>query len=255
MKKTSIIIIAIFFSVNLFGQEKIKTRRKTINHVLYYELFKVLKEDKTIKHGNYKRLRHVSAELLETGEYKYGKKIGVWDYYIQTGQVPELEQKYDYDNDSLIFYKEGGSNEYKCFYNGKWKILPLSSQPIHIGGRMNLYHKIIDNIKISKELAEKKTTGDIVLSFEINTEGKISNIKTILGLNDECDSLVINSIKKTEILFIPAQYNGEKMIVEFPIAFSFRYTESVGSDGKVDKYYFIDTPFKYGGFIRNPEYN
>ncbi len=78
----------------LLGQQTKKVTDKESNETFY-----VLKSDKKIRHGEYKKFHH-KDKLLVKGYYKQGVKDSIWECYDFERQ---LTLKYDYSKKKLFY--------------------------------------------------------------------------------------------------------------------------------------------------------
>ena len=144
--KIVIILISIVLPFSGIGQQT-----KKINNKKSKEVYYVLKTDKTKRQGIYKKFGcgdqvvvegyyenglkdSVWREYQATGSYSEGKRVRVWDFYCFNG---ELEQKYDYTNDTLLFYLIDDSiskKEYKIIAGPDTLRSQLDRPPLYIGG-------------------------------------------------------------------------------------------------------------------------
>ena len=69
------------------------------------EIFYVLKSDKSIKHGEYKR--EINNSIVVKGQYNLNKKIEIWEFYDFLGK---LEQKFNYSENRIEYSNPEGSN-------------------------------------------------------------------------------------------------------------------------------------------------
>lgn len=86
--------------------------------------------------------------------------------------------------------------------------------PRYSKGMDGLYSFIRTNFKISD--ADKETKGKIFLSFIVEKDGSLSNIKVVRGINEALNSEAIRVVKASE-KWIPGQQNGEKVRVSYTI--------------------------------------
>jgi len=80
-------------STLLFGLET-----KKIRDIEAGETYFVLKSDKTIKHGEYKKFAYINS-LLVKGFYKQGLKESIWECYNFHG---EIILKFDYSKNEQL---------------------------------------------------------------------------------------------------------------------------------------------------------
>jgi len=78
-----------------------------------------------------------------------------------------------------------------------------------------------------KELFAKKTSGNVEVEFEIDTEGNPINIKILKESHKNIGQQLESLIKKNGIWY-PAILNGKKMNFAFSMTINLKYTEGVG---------------------------
>src|SRR4051812_47824030 len=115
--------ILLLFTIHLnFSQETSFVVNQTSNNLK--EEYYVLKKDKSIKQGYYKRTNYnivieegfyknnerdsiwktyEDGHISGTGYYKDNKRTGVWEFY---NSKKEMTQKYNYTTKELLFVKE-----------------------------------------------------------------------------------------------------------------------------------------------------
>jgi len=104
--KTNLIIFLVFLlsCAEGFAQEtKFVSKKTKIDVVDYFEEYYVLKTDASIKEGTYVRYRsgRTGPVVLETGNYKNGDKVGLWETYYDPNrsyQTNIIKEKGHYAN-------------------------------------------------------------------------------------------------------------------------------------------------------------
>src|SRR6218665_422170 len=86
-----------YYVLKDFPKVRQGTYKKTRNHLLLEEgYYKNNQKDSTwIKYGGY-------GDVLIKGKYANDKKVGIWQYYTNEG---ELEQEYDFTKNELVSFK------------------------------------------------------------------------------------------------------------------------------------------------------
>jgi len=74
------------------------------------------------------------------------------------------------------------------------------------GGNDSLFKLIFSKLTYSEEAIAANLTGEILLSFNVNFDGKVSRISIISGVGHGVDEKVTDIIK--DLIFIPAKMNG-----------------------------------------------
>ena len=116
----SVIITFLIFSAcsqnNTLRKEEIKDANGNLQKIVYYEGNDIVKEERF----------YPSGKIKLKGEYKDGKKNGVWTYYYETGVIwSKGEFKNDIRDGIAEVYHENGKPRYKGQYKngketGKW---------------------------------------------------------------------------------------------------------------------------------------
>ena len=90
------------------------------------------------------------------------------------------------------------------------------------GGTDGLMRFLCENIKYPAEAHKAGIAGRVVVSFTVGTDGSVSDIKVLRGINDLLDNEAIRVVQLTSGQWIPA-YNGGKPVASrfnLPITFS-----------------------------------
>src|SRR5688572_29941902 len=89
-----LLVSCILVSISAIGQ---KTKKMVIENEIpeYKEVFYVLVDSPDVKHGEYTRSFKSRNTVSEKGQYRHGKKHGVWTFTDFNGAV---EQEIDYSN-------------------------------------------------------------------------------------------------------------------------------------------------------------
>ena len=102
-------------------------------------------------------------------------------------------------------------------------VLTIESSPDitakYSGGTAAMYKYFSDNITFRSEDIQAAVTGELVLSFIIDTEGKISGIEMKKGINSSINSEAIRILKSTPS-WIPAQSHGKNVNSRYSIFLS-----------------------------------
>lgn len=93
--------------------------------------------------------------------------------------------------------------------------------PEYPGGMDALMKYLSGNIKYPEQAKEKNTQGRVLVSFVVEKNGSISNVKVVKGIGNGCDEeavRVISAMPKWK----PGMQNGKKVRVSFAIPISFK---------------------------------
>jgi hypothetical protein len=87
-------------------------------------------------------------------------------------------------------------------------------KPSYPGGLIKFYDYFKSNFKVPEEHKDK--TGRIILSFVVDTDGSLTDIKLLRGINAPIDNEVLNLLKASP-KWIPGEQNGEKVKVSYSL--------------------------------------
>jgi len=96
----------------------------------------------------------------------------------------------------------------------------VHQMPKFKGGMQKYYQKVASNLEYPKEAKAAGHKGRVFLSFIVELDGSISNIKVMRKLGRGCDEAAVAAIKKTP--FEGPAYKNEKpvrMLLNMPVSF------------------------------------
>ena len=208
--KLKILTICILTSIYALGQETVLKEKKG-------ESYYVLKNDPKIKHGTYQY--STKKGLVEKGQYDNDKKVGVWEFYDTDGN---LEQKYDYSTNQLIFNKEGKQfGNYKVIVDGKPTDIVPDTPPIFIGGQSSYDRFITNNLKYPSDSKSKGIEGRQFVLVSLSKQGDILNASIYRSISPDIDQEALRLINKLPKAWIPAKHQNEDVdvLVGLPVLF------------------------------------
>ena len=97
----------------------------------------------------------------------------------------------------------------------------IEVMPEFPGGMEAMMKYLSENIKYPEQAKEKNTQGRVLVSFVVEKDGSISNVKVARGIGNGCDEeavRVISAMPKWK----PGKHNGKKVRVSFAIPISFK---------------------------------
>jgi protein TonB len=239
-----ILILITFLPAFLIAQET-KKITKTDDNTGIKEIYYVLKSNKSLRHGNYKKYGF-NQKLAEEGFYKNGQKdsiwyeyswsgkklrstglysednkIGVWEYY---DFQENLEQKYDYTKNELVYSKTDEKDKDKIYkiINGFDTIQTiLDRPPIYLGGIGAITDFIVKNIYYPEEAIENNISGEVLVIFTIKSDGEICNYRVSKGIGFHCDEEALRIVKKIPENWFPGVFKGSYVNVEYELPINF----------------------------------
>jgi antitoxin component YwqK of YwqJK toxin-antitoxin module len=206
MKQTLLLTIFVLVSLTIYGQKTKKTTFKN-DYPSYKETIYVLKEDNSIKHGDYQK--NIRGKISISGQYENNLKIGVWEFYAPNG---DLIHKYDYDADKLVFDKNSKDSE-----TGNMR------DAIPLGGYATFYQVINQLLRYPAEARRNGTQGKVYVKFTVGIDGKLSNIIAMEGIDDGCHKESVRVIEMINIDWAPAlDTDGNPISSEITIPITYR---------------------------------
>ncbi len=146
--------------------------------------------------GNYNHGKKIGAwtwwykngQLKGAGNFKNDKKEGQWKWYFDNGQKSAVEQ---YGNDSLLSAR---------YWNRDGSILKDPEKAVRSiefpGGKEALMTFMKENLVFPEDLKELDISGIVYVSFVVDTNGAVKDIKILRSPHPELSKLVIAMIKK-----------------------------------------------------------
>ena len=190
-----------------------------------YDVFSVLeyyneKGHQKVKDGNGRWEQEMDAGIgnpvVLEGEFKNGKKNGIWTYHLLRGTIL-AEEVFD---EGVFISGERRSNsvsEYRQSFikpdifepayfviveNFKYSAqVDQSDYPffkfLPKDGSLNKFYSYIQkNIQYPEVARKNKIEGKVIVSFEVYADGSIKNVKILKGLEMECNEEVVRVIKQ-----------------------------------------------------------
>ena len=168
MKNQLLLLYAIAPNL-LFGQDSLKIANKD------KEVYYVINTNQSGRNGNYKKLDYLNDSLRTNGYYKNGIKDSVWSIYNEKG---ELEQKFDFTRNELLYYKkydELSTKKYKVWLANESFDTMLERPPLYIGGQELMFDEMLKNLNYPDSASKNAISGNVLISFVIDKNGKAKN--------------------------------------------------------------------------------
>ena len=93
--------------------------------------------------------------------------------------------------------------------------------PVFPGGIQALVTYLKDNVKYPQEMAEKKIQGRVVVSFIIDKEGNVTDVKVAYSVSKQFDEEAMRVIRAMP-KWVPGKQNGKNVNVRYNIPVSFK---------------------------------
>jgi len=99
----------------------------------------------------------------------------------------------------------------------------MTNPPKYPGGMESFYKQIASNLSYPKEAAEKKVEGSVFISFIVEKDGTLSDVKVTRKLGYGLDEEAIKAVK-TSKKWNPGTNDGKPVRVKFDIPVKFSLT-------------------------------
>jgi TonB family protein len=198
---------------------------KVADSIWYLEIYNIndeidftgsYKTDKfKIKNGYFK-FYYKNGELEKEGNYIDKTQNGIWKYYSADGILNyTVEYKDNIRGDSCYYYQNGEKINNLYFSND----IDITSE--FPGGQKELLNFIAKNLKYPDIAKEKGYQGIVFLSFIVEENGSVSNIRVLQSINPILDNECIKVIKKFPI-FKPGEKDGIPVKTSLIVPMMFR---------------------------------
>lgn len=176
MKSFHILLFSCLICIESFPQElKIVSKRNKFDLI---ETYSVLKDNRQIKHGTFEMKYY--KKVLQKGTYDYGKKIGLWKYYLSKGYEEFI---YNFDKQIVESDKPGNAREALCS-EGKDYFDIITMRSIQLPG----------------DALRNGSCFKVMATFEVNPEGRPQNFKLKEKSQNETLSQSVLDIIKQEAM-------------------------------------------------------
>ncbi|MDB5138044.1 MAG: hypothetical protein JWP37_4647 [Mucilaginibacter sp.] len=228
LKKFLPVIIILFCITNCFAQDTLEKKNRLTDKVT--EKFHVIKGNEQVKDGFYQAL-YKRKIAVASGEYKKGKKTGVWYFYDQKGVLLQI---FNYSKDSLRYdAREDSTSDFRYMLDKEISANDKITKPVKIGGR---YYGFLSYLMFYKTPFDPYIygTGGLVGVVEllISPMGRLADYKirvvSAYSDYDQTTNFDVRLLKEEDRKFIPATYNGEPVLSR--IIIQCRVTASGGLD-------------------------
>jgi hypothetical protein len=163
-----------------------------------------------VKDGNGHSVRKAANGSQEEGDYKDGKRNGLW-----TMQNPVAHTSYSETYDQGQFVK-GTSVVDGVTYN----YTQIEEPPSFPGGIALFYSKITKYLYSLKVLEESHRSGKVFVGYVIEADGTLSEVKIMKSLSPGLDKIALDVIKYSPT-WLPGRQHGIPVRVKFAIPINF----------------------------------
>jgi protein TonB len=161
-------------------------------------------------------------DKFQKGTLEKGRKVGIWQYYgyTTTGTLTVV-QVYDHSNNKLLYFRPLAATTYRAEVKpGEWRYVQPDQPPLFIGGTEALL-VYMAQLVYSQEAQERMLEGKVVVSFRIDTLGRVSNYRLAKGIGRSCDEEAMRVAQIIPPTWVPARVGSHAVAVEYELPFAF----------------------------------
>ena len=157
------------------------------------------------------------------GKMEKGRKVGVWEYYGPTTAGERvLIQRYDHDAGKLVYYRPFNVNTYYAELRpGDWQYVKPDQPPQFIGGYPAL-SSYTSKLVYPQTALDQHTEGMVVVTFRIDTLGRVQNYRLTKRVSAECDEAAMQVVRTIPQAWVPARLGSHAVPVEYDLPFNFK---------------------------------
>ncbi|TCD12702.1 energy transducer TonB [Pedobacter frigidisoli] len=96
----------------------------------------------------------------------------------------------------------------------KFAFLSIEKQPEYPGGLKNFYQYISRNVRYPKQAKKDGVSGNVVLSFVVEKDGQLKDVKVINSVREDIDAEAIRVVSNS-IKWSPGIQNGKPVRVMY----------------------------------------
>jgi protein TonB len=161
----------------------------------------------------------------EKGTLQNGQKVGIWEYYGATTTGEQVVvQRYDHDKHKLLSFRPVPYATYLTEVKpDQWRYVQADQPPMFIGGAEALA-VYTAQLVYPQEAQERMLQGKVVVTFQIDTLGQVSNYRVTQRIGRACDEEALRVARTIPPTWVPARMGSRAVAVEYELPFTFRMT-------------------------------
>jgi TonB family protein len=243
----AILLLFILPYVNLSAQEREKIIHTSgPKNAKIEEDYDVLKEDTSIKDGQYQLIRN--GKIVLSGHYDHGQKDSVWEAYgprgivisrkwyakgQRTGQWDfygyqgEPDWSYDFSTNKTSVQRQiqPFSNPSACYYpsdSGTWVNAQPDKPLVALSGSGEWLIFLNRTLRYPDEAVNKEIMGDVEISVTVDETGTITDFGIARSAAPSLDAEALRIVKLFPFEFIPAEKDGKKIKAQLRVPVRFK---------------------------------
>lgn len=144
-------------------------------------------------------------------------------------------------------------------FNGTMMV--VEKMPSYYGGELQLMRDINTLAIYSDEAKDNKVEGRVYISFYIETDGTLSDISLLEGVNQSLDSIAISVFYNLNQKWRPGNQGSKPVRIQYRMPIIFNLDNTLSDDGKISGYwkyfgkYKLKRQFKKMQIFNDNEFN
>ena len=155
-----------------------------------------------------------SGKKSSEGDYENDHPVGIWTSWKE---FENDSSKNIYVNNTSVGLVENNVEEKS---DSKIVFTVVEHQPEFEGGEIALKKYFAENLYYPMQAFRKNIQGTVFLTFVVNSDGSISDVKLLRGIDPECDAEAIRCVEKMP-KWIPGMQSGKAVNVQFNLPVKF----------------------------------
>lgn len=153
----------------------------------------------------------------EKGLLLNGYKTGVWQYYENN----RLIIKVDYSTGKLEYLAKDTSR-YVIKTDKGWKLSRLDIYPHYLGSDEEILKIVAMNLRYPEKARRRSVAGTVLLSFEVNLQGKADSARIIHDIGGGCGKEVLRVFRLVPNYWLVARKGEKKYIARYVLPVRFQ---------------------------------
>jgi TonB family protein len=158
--------------------------------------------------GVWKEFDNDFTFIIAEGQIENGLQEGEWRYK----KKPTESFTVNYKHGQEVQTGQGGKDS--------TKFVPVEVVPSFPGGIEAFYQFINKNTKYPRTARENNTSGKVIISFVVERDGSLTDVKVKRGIGDGCDEEAVRVIKLSSP-WVPGTQGGKPVRVAYSVPISF----------------------------------
>ena len=205
MIKTVTFLTFLLFTFHFSFAQKLKKRTEVSGN--FKEVYFIDKKTK-IRQGKSFVINTESKDTLSVGEYKNGRRVGLWSFYDKKSGEPFMV--YDYTKDQLLnLNKKFVADSFLVRIDNDFKNVKVDRPLLYTGYYDELKYTLAQKMKVPPHIQMNGRTGLCILSFRVNKSGDIVGANVVNKFSPEIEQQLNTIVMQMPGKFLPAIINDE----------------------------------------------